>query len=291
VAGVSVVASLFAPPIGSASPVPGSGAPAAGASERAAARPAERSDRFERAVERLGDRSPERIGFSTGIGVSTGTGTGVSTGIGVSASPGSDPGERLRDARGDSADTVSALAAAHGLNRIEAAVQATYAAAAEAAPASIVVHDPIDSPGFAPSLAAQVSVLARDGIDRAEIRLNPAEMGPVSVQIQMDGTQARVEFMADVAATRAALEASVPQLASALREAGLTLSGGGVFQQPPGDRPAARQGQDGSGRGRPGSGSRGDGTAAVASVGSPGTAGIERLRGLTGPDGRVDLYA
>ena len=64
----------------------------------------------------------------------------------------------------------------------------------------------------------------------AELHLNPADMGPVSVQIVMDGTQARVDFGADVAATRQAIEAGLPELASALADAGFTLAGGGVSQ-------------------------------------------------------------
>ena len=54
-------------------------------------------------------------------------------------------------------------------------------------------------------------------------------MGPVSVQIVMDGTQARIDFGADLAATRHTIEAGLPELASALRDAGFTLVGGGVF--------------------------------------------------------------
>jgi flagellar hook-length control protein FliK len=67
-------------------------------------------------------------------------------------------------------------------------------------------------------------------VQHAELHLNPAEMGPVSVQIVMDGTQARVDFGADLAATRHAIEAGLPELASALRDAGFTLAGGGVSQ-------------------------------------------------------------
>jgi flagellar hook-length control protein FliK len=67
-------------------------------------------------------------------------------------------------------------------------------------------------------------------VQQAELHLNPADMGPVSVQIVMDGTQARIDFGADMAATRQAIEAGLPELASALRDAGFTLAGGGVSQ-------------------------------------------------------------
>jgi flagellar hook-length control protein FliK len=86
------------------------------------------------------------------------------------------------------------------------------------------------SPEFATAFGMQVSVLAKNGVQRAELHLNPAEMGPVSIQITLDGTQARVDFGADMAATRHAIEAGLPELASALRDAGFTLAGGGVAQ-------------------------------------------------------------
>ena len=97
-------------------------------------------------------------------------------------------------------------------------------------PVAISVPTPVDTADFAPALAMQVSVLARDGISHAELHLNPADMGPVSVQISVDGTRAHVEFGADLAATRSAIEAGLPELAGALRDAGFTLAGGGVSQ-------------------------------------------------------------
>jgi flagellar hook-length control protein FliK len=112
---------------------------------------------------------------------------------------------------------------------------------------SVAIPTPVDAPDFAQSLGVHLSVLAKDGIQRAELHLNPAEMGPVSVQIVMDGTQARIDFGADVAATRHAIEAGLPELASALRDAGFTLAGGGVSQHSgqSGGSGSDRQGADG----------------------------------------------
>ena len=67
-------------------------------------------------------------------------------------------------------------------------------------------------------------------MQQAQLLLNPAEMGPVAVQIVVEGQQAQISFHAEQADTRAVLERSLPDLAAALRDAGLTLSGGGVFQ-------------------------------------------------------------
>lgn len=114
------------------------------------------------------------------------------------------------------------------------------------------VHAPLHSHAFAPEVGARVSLMAADGVQHAELQLNPADMGPVSVQIVLDGSQAQVSFHAAQADTRQALEQGLPDLAAALQGQGLTLSGGGVFQQPPQQRdaqqaadqatPAARRG-------------------------------------------------
>lgn len=91
------------------------------------------------------------------------------------------------------------------------------------------------SPGsaeFAPALGAQLNVFLRDGVQHARLQLHPAELGPLTVQIQLDGTTAQVRLAAEHPLTRQALEQAMPLLAGTLRESGLTLTGGGVFEQP-----------------------------------------------------------
>ena len=139
---------------------------------------------------------------------------------------------------------------------------------------------PIDSLDFAQAFGVQVSVLARDGVHEARLQLNPAEMGPVSVQIAMDGERAHIDFGAQAAATRAAIEASLPELAAALRDAGLTLSGGGVSQHTPGRGDAQRGASPDEARS-----STRERAGAVA-----GTNSRPAWRGRVSPGG-VDLYA
>lgn len=104
------------------------------------------------------------------------------------------------------------------------------------------LHEPLHSAAFAPELGTRVSLLAVNGVQHAELQLNPADMGPVSVQIVIDGSQAQVSFHALQAETRQALEQSLPDLAAALQGQGLTLSGGGVFQQASRDADPGREG-------------------------------------------------
>ena len=159
---------------------------------------------------------------------------------------------------------LASPAAASAHDRPVDALSASLAAGSAARPAEPItarqdatafgLATPVDAPDFAAALGVQVSVLVHDGVQQAELHLNPAETGPVSIHISLDGTAARVDFGADVAATRAAIERGLPELASALRDAGFTLAGGGVSQhagsRSGGDDDAARSGRrvDGNAR-------------------------------------------
>lgn len=172
---------------------------------------------------------------------------------------------------------LGAPEAVHGGALVGVATPAS-SSATTASPAAIHLPTPLEAPDFAHALGAQLSVLAKDGVQRAELHLNPAEMGPVSVHIVMAGSHARVDFGADLAATRQILEAGLPELAGALREAGLTLTGGGVSQHsnPRGDGEAPEAGDNGRDNG-------GRDTSGAADAARP-------LRRIVSAGG-VDLYA
>lgn len=152
----------------------------------------------------------------------------------------------------DEAATSAAPRSASPSGFEAAAATSQAAGAAAPAPADTTAATvaslpvPVDSPEFAHAFGVQVSVLARDGVHEAELHLNPAELGPVSVQIALDGERARIDFGAQAAATRSVIEAGLPELAAALRDAGLTLSGGSVSQHTPGRGETGRQGSPGS---------------------------------------------
>jgi flagellar hook-length control protein FliK len=111
---------------------------------------------------------------------------------------------------------------------VAAATTPSAPKAAEAPTTTAMVPAPIGSPAFAPTLATQVRWWTNDGVQQAQLLLNPAEMGPVTVNILLDGREARIDFSADLAATRGAIEAALPVLAAALDDSGLKLTGGGV---------------------------------------------------------------
>jgi flagellar hook-length control protein FliK len=140
----------------------------------------------------------------------------------------------------------AAAAPAGALAGASAPVTSTPPATAEA-----TLPSPPGSPAFAGELAARLTTFVRDGVEQARLHLNPAEMGPVEVRIHLDGDAARVLMSADLAPTRQWLEQALPTLAATLRDAGLTLAGGGVFEQAGGGQAQGGAPGDG-GRSRPG---------------------------------------
>lgn len=155
--------------------------------------------------------------------------------------------------------------------------------AAPRPPVDVPIPADFNGPQWAQSVGNQLSLLATDGVQNARLHLHPAEMGPISVQIVVDGQTAQVHLAVDNAETRQALEQAMPNLAASLRESGLTLTGGGVFEQP---RQRADNPPDET---RPGSGrtsERGTGNErADAHAGSIPPARSARRQGV------VDLYA
>jgi flagellar hook-length control protein FliK len=141
------------------------------------------------------------------------------------------------------------------------------------------VAAPLDTPAFAPALATQVRWLVQDGVQQAQLTLNPAEMGPVAVQIVIDGRDARIDFSADFAATRTALEASLPVLAAALDDSGLRLAGGGVHDGRQGPRQGGQPAWRGATRG-----------AAAHEIEAPALPGVRALS-AGNARGLVDLLA
>jgi flagellar hook-length control protein FliK len=156
----------------------------------------------------------------------------------------------------------------------------TDGAAATSPSTALALATPIDAPDFSASLAVRVSLLVHDGVQQAELHLNPAETGPVSIHISVDGTAARVDFGADLAATRAAIERGLPELASALRDAGFTLAGGGVSQHA-GSRASGDDDRAGS------TGHREENATSVSTA----IAAESRRAVRAIASGRVDLYA
>ena len=162
--------------------------------------------------------------------------TAVAEGEVTKAATSSSNRELVPAGAGAASATGSITALANGgqlnmsLNSLLPGAASTISTMAASATVDTALPQDVRRPEFVPAFSARIATLVQEGVEHARVHLNPVEMGPVSLQLSLDGQQVRVDMMAEVAATRLALEQALPTLAGALREAGFTLSGGGVSQ-------------------------------------------------------------
>lgn len=104
------------------------------------------------------------------------------------------------------------------------------------------VGTPVFSPQFPAALSEQVAFSLREGLSHVELNLTPTELGPVRIEMTLDGAQASISFACASADTRAAIEQSISTLRDMLGREGVSLAQtdvGSGFSGRPGD-PDAR---------------------------------------------------
>lgn len=96
---------------------------------------------------------------------------------------------------------------------------------------TFMLPSPPGTPGFADQVAERVVWMAGQKLDRAQIRLNPAHLGPISVDVSVGEDGANITFTAQHAVTRDALEQALPRLREMFSGSGLALAGADVSGQ------------------------------------------------------------
>jgi flagellar hook-length control protein FliK len=111
-----------------------------------------------------------------------------------------------------------------------AAAQARVASPSPAAPPSTVfsIEPPVLDPAWQTAVNERVVWMAGRNVQSAELRLNPAELGPVQVQVTVDEKAVSLSITAAHPLTREALENAMPRLRDMLSEHGMDLSGATV---------------------------------------------------------------
>ena len=90
---------------------------------------------------------------------------------------------------------------------------------------------PLSHPDWNQEMGERVVWMNNRGISSAEIRMNPQNMGPITVRIDMNQDQASIAFTAQNADVRTALEASIPKLREMLSSQNVNLADVNVSQQ------------------------------------------------------------
>ena len=101
-------------------------------------------------------------------------------------------------------------------------VPATAAAAAGSTTAA-TVHPPVGSPAWGQAMSQQVLIAVQGQQQIATLHLNPPQLGPLAVHLQVQDGQVQAQFISPHAAVRQAVEAALPQLHDMFGNAGLTL--------------------------------------------------------------------
>jgi hypothetical protein len=88
---------------------------------------------------------------------------------------------------------------------------------------SPTITKPLTHPDWSKELGEQIVWMSTKALSAAEIRLNPAHLGPISVRIDVNQDQATVMFTAQHAGVKEAIDASIPKLREMLATQQLNL--------------------------------------------------------------------
>ncbi|WP_145557976.1 flagellar hook-length control protein FliK [Yersinia aldovae] len=161
------------------------------------------------------------------------------------------------------------------------------------APVSGHLSAQLGSQEWQQSLNQQVVMFSRNGQQNAELRLHPQELGALQISLKMDDNQAQLHFASAHSQVRAALEAAMPSLRSALAESGIQLGQSSVgsegqWQQAQQQNQQNQQNQQGFASGRqPAYGE----LATADSLASTPLVTPAALQSLANGNGGVDIFA
>ncbi|MGE9549798.1 flagellar hook-length control protein FliK [Erwinia amylovora] len=103
------------------------------------------------------------------------------------------------------------------------------------APATSQLSSQLGSPEWQQALGQQIVMFSRNGQQTAELHLHPQDLGSIQISLKLDNDQAQLNMVSGNSHVRAALEAALPQLRTALADSGINLGQSSVssdaFQQ------------------------------------------------------------
>lgn len=107
----------------------------------------------------------------------------------------------------------------------------TFSTATVATPASTQIAVPVapqisaqlGSQEWQQSVSQHITLFTRQGLQSAELRLHPEDLGQIQISMKLDDNQAQLQMVSAHSHVRAALEATLPNLRIALAESGIQL--------------------------------------------------------------------
>lgn len=96
---------------------------------------------------------------------------------------------------------------------------------------SAAIGSPVQSAAWSQQMTDQVNVMLKGGFQQAEIKLNPAHLGPMEIKLSVNDDKANIHFVAHHAPVRDAIDAAMPRLREMLEQQGLNLADVDVSSQ------------------------------------------------------------
>ena len=110
---------------------------------------------------------------------------------------------------------------------------------------SLKLDTPLGSKGWDQGVSERILWMLGNSIQGASLRITPAHLGPIEIQISMQQDQASVSFSTQHTAVREALEASIPRLREMFQENNLQLVNVDVGQRGGSQQRASEEGGGG----------------------------------------------
>lgn len=89
---------------------------------------------------------------------------------------------------------------------------------------STSIMAPLQSTGWSQQMTDQVNLMLKGGFQQADIKLNPAHLGPMEIKLSMKDDKASIHFVAQHAPVRDAIDSALPRLREMLEQQGLSLA-------------------------------------------------------------------
>lgn len=188
---------------------------------------------------------------------------------------------KLQDSMAQAAALKETAAAPEGLTNLVAQTNALQTAQAAGAVPADRLSARVGTPAWDNQVGQKVIWMVGGEEQSATLELNPPDLGPVQVVLNVSNEMASVTFSAQQLEVRQALENSLPRLREMMSESGIALGNATVNAGSDGSPQQNQQGSSRPGRG----GNGGDGDSAVAD-----TAPRQRT-GVLGGAGAVDTFA
>ncbi|SEO57255.1 flagellar hook-length control protein FliK [Aquisalimonas asiatica] len=142
----------------------------------------------------------------------------------------------------------------HAQLQFQQVFQTANAAPQQAGMPTYNVAQSMDQAGWGQAVGERLVMMANQNVQQARIQVNPRELGPLDVNIQMRDDKTMITFQAQNAVTREALDAELPRLRMMLSDNGIENAEVTVGEEQPGHPQDGTELAEGFDRGNTGDG-------------------------------------